>query len=221
MNKKITALFLILAVLAGCAVGGTLAWLVKETEAVKNTFSVGDINIELKEHEYDPETGELNTKEVTGNEYYYVPGITLPKDPFVKIIPQSEACYLFVKAEEVNNILYTQESGTDGEQIVKWLVDETVWTPVTGHEGYWYLEADKASAMKGATYSILSGDEITITENITKKHMEGNWATDKPQLIFTAAAVQNDNVESVEIAWSMLRMISKAQSHHNIWQFVF
>ena len=42
---KFLALILALALLAGTAVGGTLAWLTADTETVENTFTASDIQI--------------------------------------------------------------------------------------------------------------------------------------------------------------------------------
>ena len=81
MKKKITLLLsLVLAVAMG--IGGTLAWLTAKTEAVKNTFTVGNINITLTE---------------TTTNYKMVPGQTIAKDPKVTVKAGSEACWLFVK----------------------------------------------------------------------------------------------------------------------------
>ena len=86
------ALFIMLsAALIVCAtVAGTLAWLTDKTEPVVNTFTVGDINITLTESE------NLDLK--------MVPGQTITKDPKVTVKDGSEACWLFVKVEEVGAI---------------------------------------------------------------------------------------------------------------------
>ena len=85
------ALFIMLsAALIVCAtVAGTLAWLTDTTDHVVNTFTVGDINIELKE--------------TTGETYKMVPGIELVKDPTVTVKAGSEACWLFVKVVKSGN----------------------------------------------------------------------------------------------------------------------
>ena len=51
MKKKIWLSVAALALVLCCAVGGTLAWLTDKTEPVKNTFTIGDINIDLSESE--------------------------------------------------------------------------------------------------------------------------------------------------------------------------
>ena len=49
MKKKTLALVLALTLLVAGVIGGTLAWLTDQTDEVKNTFTVGDINIDLTE----------------------------------------------------------------------------------------------------------------------------------------------------------------------------
>ena len=58
------------------------------TEAVTNTFTTSDINIELKE---------------TKNHFQMIPGWNIEKDPKVTVKTGSEACYLFVKLEKSTN----------------------------------------------------------------------------------------------------------------------
>lgn len=103
MKKKtllIAVAAIVLAVVSACSV--TLAWLTADSDEVTNTFTVGNITIELKEHEFA--NGELTTTEVaTNNTYKVVPGATEKKDPFVKVKKGSEACYVYAKV--VNNLV--------------------------------------------------------------------------------------------------------------------
>jgi len=83
MKKKIVLIAMVALVLAlGAAVGTTVAWLVDTSETVENTFTVGDINIELKE--------------TTGSNYKIVPGSSQAKDPTVTVKAGSEECYVYV-----------------------------------------------------------------------------------------------------------------------------
>ena len=85
MKKKI-ALLMAMVMLFAVTTAGTLAWLKDDTDPVVNTFTVGDINIELKEHNYNPETKQLTDEEVTSeSDYKIIPGTDLPKDPFVRV----------------------------------------------------------------------------------------------------------------------------------------
>ena len=100
-NRRIAMTVALVLVVALASVGGTIAWLTAQTEAVTNTFTVGNINIELAE--------------TTGETYKMVPGNTIAKNPTVTVKANSEACWLFVKIEESTNltnfISYTVDSG--------------------------------------------------------------------------------------------------------------
>ena len=49
MKKKIVSLVLVFALALALGIGGTVAWLTAQTQSVVNTFTIGDINIELDE----------------------------------------------------------------------------------------------------------------------------------------------------------------------------
>ena len=88
VSNKTVAILLALVLAIGCAVGGTLAWLISQTAPVVNTFTYGDINIGLKEDTKGP--------------YTITPGKNITKDPKVTVTAGSEACWLFVKVKEDN-----------------------------------------------------------------------------------------------------------------------
>lgn len=101
--KKILVALLAVVLIIGCTIGGTLAWLSAQSGTVKNTFTVGDINITLQEHELKADGTLDTTKEVTENKNYkVVPGGKQPKDPFVTVEAKSENCYVYVNV--VNNL---------------------------------------------------------------------------------------------------------------------
>ena len=208
MKKKTVALLLACVMALGVAIGGTMAWLVDSTGEVKNTFTVGDINITLTE------TGT----DANGNKNYdFVPGDTLDKNPKVTVEANSEACYLFVKAVAVNNSW--NKDGTKVENIIHWTVDparitvaegvetttdDTAWQEVPNHTGYWYREVDATTAKAGASWYILRDNKVTVDENVTKD-MVTKLSADKPALSFWAAAVQKEHLtleEAFAQAWS-------------------
>ena len=212
MNKKKIALLLTCVLLLCCVVGGTMAWLTATTEEVVNTFTIGDINIELLEHDYVPETQTLNKEAdpVKANtDYLFVPGDTLPKDPFVTVEAGSEACYLFIKVEELNN---SCEVTVDNQKItVNPILDWThrdVWTVYkkesTDTVTYLYKKVDAATAEAGATWFILEDDQITVSEDVIKEMVPIINAVNStvtpavqpnlPKLLFDACAVQLDNL---------------------------
>ena len=171
MKKKTLALVLALTLLVVGVVGGTLAWLTDQTAEVKNTFTVGDINIDLTE---------------TTTDYKMVPGNTIAKDPTVTVKANSEACWLFVKvteSENLNNfITYTIANG---------------WTEL--ESGVYYREVPASDADQ--TFPVLAGNAVTVKDTVTKALLE-TAKTSAPTLTFKAYAVQKDNVASASDAWA-------------------
>lgn len=89
MKKKIVLMVTSLVLVVAMAVGGTLAYLTAQADEVVNTFTVGNIQMELEEPAW------------VDNSLIY-PGAEIAKDPTVTILANSEECYvrMFVK---VNN----------------------------------------------------------------------------------------------------------------------
>ncbi|MEI3142371.1 MAG: TasA family protein [Oscillospiraceae bacterium] len=116
MKKKTLALVLALTLLVAGVVGGTLAWLTDQTAEVKNTFTVGDINIGLTE---------------TTTDYKMVPGNTIAKDPTVTVKANSEACWLFVKVTESENLdtFITYAIAEGWTALLAWMAFTTVRFP--------------------------------------------------------------------------------------------
>lgn len=88
--RKALTLILCAVALVAISVGATLAYLT-DNDSVKNTFTVGHVDIDL--YETDPVTGE----KVTENEYHLLPGQTYKKDPTITIKKGSEDCYIAAK----------------------------------------------------------------------------------------------------------------------------
>ena len=85
MKKRIVIIALVVALLATCF-GGTLAYL-KDTHAVKNTFTAGKVYITLTE------TGAANGQ----NSYHLIPGKTYTKDPTITLNSGSEKAWVAAK----------------------------------------------------------------------------------------------------------------------------
>lgn len=173
MKKKTLALVLALTLLVAGVVGGTLAWLTDQTAEVKNTFTVGDINIGLTE---------------TTADYKMVPGNTIAKDPTVTVKANSEACWLFVQVTE----------STDLKDFITYAIAEG-WTALPGVDGVYYREVPASAADR--TFSVLAGNAVTVKSNVTRTMLE-TAKTHAPTLTFKAYAVQQDNVASASDAWA-------------------
>lgn len=173
MKKKTLALVLALTLLAAGVVGGTLAWLTDRTAEVKNTFTVGDINIDLTE---------------TTRDYKMVPGNKLDKDPTVTVKANSEACWLFVKVTE----------STDLKDFITYAIAEG-WTALPDVNGVYYREVPASAADQ--TFSVLAGNTVTVNTTVTKTMLE-TAKTDAPTLTFQAYAIQKDHFATADAAWA-------------------
>ena len=185
VSTKVFLSLLALVLVAGCAVGGTIAWLTATTEPVVNTFTYGKIKIELTE--------------TTGAEYKIIPGVNISKDPKVTVKADSEACWLFVKVAE---------KGTFVTDKVTYSIAEG-WTALdaTNHPGVYYREVDAVTA--DMNFNVLAGDAtypngvVTVSENLTKAEVNSVAAT-QPTLTFTAYAVQKDGINTAAEAWAQV-----------------
>lgn len=165
MKKRTMALLAAVLLVVGVAIGGTLAWLTATSDTVVNTFTTSDIKIELKED--------------TGTEYKMIPGYTIEKDPKVKVLAGSEACYLFVKLEKSENFdNYMTYGMADG-----W----TELTGVSGISGVYYREVENSAI--GTEYSVLNGNQVTVKGTVTTTDMKAA-ETNKPTLTVRAYASQ-------------------------------
>ena len=96
MKTSMKALTLVLcAVLLVCAsVMGTLAYLKFTTQTVKNTFTIGKVEIKLDETDVDVYGKKDSDTRVLANEYKLLPGHTYTKDPMVTVLANSEDSYI-------------------------------------------------------------------------------------------------------------------------------
>ena len=161
--------------LLGCVTGGTLAWLTSTTDPVTNTFTVGDINIELTESE------NLDLK--------MIPGYTIAKDPMVTVKANSEKCYLFVKLTKSNNFdsFMTFETATG-------------WNAVSGQTGVYYRIVEASGSDQD--FDVLENNQVSVLETVTKPDMNALSSNNYPTLTVQAAAVQfnKNNTESFTVA---------------------
>lgn len=184
VNSKTFAVLLIVVLMIGCVIGGTMAWLVSNPDSVVNTFTYGDINITLTE--------------TTGTSYKILPGNDIPKDPKVTVKANSEDCWLFVKVDESNWPTFKEADGTTLK--VKYqLVDG--WTPLENVSGVYYREVDAVTV--DTDYAVLADNKITVSQNLTKAEVD-EVKTTNPTLTFTAYAVQHDNnITTAAQAWGI------------------
>lgn len=190
MSMKPLAVLLALTLLAGCAVGGTLAWLYDTTDDVENTFTVGNIDIKLEE------TGTTASTEgnitVNKKSFKMVPGANLAKDPVVTVEADSEKCWVFVEVNASDNLgTYIDYAICDG------------WTQVADKNNLYYQIVATSTAdqplpvltCKDTGHTECDGC-VNVKTTVTKTDMDAlevNGAT-QPTLSFKAYAIQYDHL---------------------------
>jgi len=190
-NKKFIAILSVFVMLAltmvvGCAVDGTVAWLVSESESSVSTFTLGDINIKL--------TGESESQPLK-----VIPGVEIKRSLKVTVEPNSEACWLFVKVEGTNWSHFPDANGTAK---VSYSVDvQNGWIALNGHPGVYYREVSAGDAQEGAMYDV--NCNVTVSQMLTKAEVNSIAAETQPKLSFTAYAVQRDGIDDAVRAWEV------------------
>ena len=190
-NKKFIAILSVFVMLAltmvvGCAVDGTVAWLVSESESSVSTFTLGDININL--------TGESESQPLK-----IIPGVKIERSLKVTVEPNSEACWLFVKVEGANWSHFPDANGTAK---VSYSVDvQDGWTALNNHPGVYYREVSAEAAQRGDAYDV--NCNVTVSQMLTKAEVDSIASGTQPKLSFTAYAVQRDGIDDAVRAWEV------------------
>lgn len=177
----------LMMVVAMASVGVTVAWLTDTTDAITNTFTASNIEIELTES--------------SGLNFKMVPGSDIAKDPKVTVKAGSEACWLFVKLEKANDfdkymeyeLAMTDVAGTAAP----------IWTALdaTNHPGVFYCAVQASD--EDQTFAVLNGNKVSVKSSVTKAMMDAltDENADKPTLTVRAYACQQANVANVSDAW--------------------
>lgn len=190
ISTKTFAILLAVMLVIGCMAGGTIAWLI-DSKTVTNTFTYGDINIDLFEHGYDAATNTLTGNKVESvTDYTIIPGVDLPKDPTVTVKAGSEACWLFVKVEE---------TGTFVTDKVTYAIDNTEWTALEDVAGVYYKELNAKTAAD-TDYNILVDKKVTVANTLTKADITALTSKDAT-LTFKAYAIQKAGFATPAAAW--------------------
>jgi predicted ribosomally synthesized peptide with SipW-like signal peptide len=139
---------------------GTLAYLTDQVK-VKNTFTVGKVEITVDEAEVNPDGSRVTpAKRVNQNKYHLVPGGAYTKDPTMTVLKDSEESYVRMLvtvncANELDAIFAT--GGFAYDSILSGF-DDTKWT---------YIEETPNAATNTVTYEFRYKNSVkpTATEN--------------------------------------------------------
>lgn len=171
MKKKIVALCLCIA-LAVVAIGGaTLAFFTDTPTAKVNTFTVGNVDIDL-------------TEKGDGN-YTVTPGVNIEKDPTVTVATTSEDCWVFVKVEK----------SADWPTALGYTIDSK-WAQLKNADGNdvenVYYRLVKKADTTNRTLPVLANNEVTVANNI----VNNAFANKNVTLTVTAYAIQEATFEN-------------------------
>ena len=175
-NNLTKALLLMLGAVALVCVSvfSTIAYL-SESAAVSNTFTVGNVSIEMFESPVgtDGQIGANKTayqngtmkKTSDGNSYHLVPGTTFDKDPSVYVKADSEDCYIFIKVKnqirpiEDGNILGTTEDNQNDAETMREQLIENDWVEI------YKISADESLYVyTGTAQTLPEGDIAGVVE---------------------------------------------------------
>ncbi len=206
-RSKALLLTLCAVLLVAASVLGTMAYLTS-TDEVKNTFTVGQVKIELDEAKANTD-GSLvpNAARVKENSYKLLPGHTYNKDPMVTVLSGSESSYVkmtvtFSKANELDAIFdpdgATLTSIFNGYDDTSWIYKGNTKDTNANTRTYefWYKETVGAPNADVALDALF--DSITVPGTITNEQLatiEGMTIT------VNAYAIQADGFANAEAAW--------------------
>lgn len=227
MKKKLTAIALIVALLAVAVIGGSLAYFTDETDTAVNTFTVGKVKIDLDEAKVNEDGKPVKGEEVVDdpadadrvieNTYDLMPGLTYTKDPTVTVEKGSRDCYVRAFVTLTNADKFMEVYRAHGMTIDKALeffgdYDPTVWEP----------QNLNASAIDGTTITVefryvkdggivaRNDVEDTVLEPIITSVTLPEWVTnddaakfpDGFQVNVVAQAIQAAGFDDADAAWA-------------------
>ena len=133
-KKKIVSLSLVIALLATLVIGGTLAYFT-DTDDATNTFTVGNVEIDLTEPDWDA-SGATDAPTV-------YPGEALAKDPTVEN-KGANPCFVRIKVTGLDSL---KNAGLSEQDIALRNVDTAHWT-YNEEDGYYYYKGILAAGQK-------------------------------------------------------------------------
>lgn len=205
MKKKILVACLCVALAVLTIAGTTLAYLTSTAE-VKNTFTVGNVEITLDETDVDNSTADASRDQA--NSYKLIPGQTYTKDPTVTVKAGSEKSYIkmtvtFTKAAELDAIFNPDgaplTSIFNGYNSTNWIykgnTEDT--TANTRTYEFWYKETVAAPDGDVALDALF--DSITVPGNITGDQLKTIAGM---TITVNAYAIQADGFDTAADAWA-------------------
>lgn len=224
-KKKTLLIIVCVCLLVTSSIIGSFAYLMDQDKAT-NTFTVGQVHIQLDETDVKTDGSKDTDARVDGNEYHLLPGHTYIKDPMVTVKANSEDSYVRMKItvenidqlkaalpnEGVNAKYYATENGQE-VFLLQMLVsgwDNTTWVyekytestneetnAVSGIYEFRYKEIVKKSSAAQPLDPLF--DTITVPGEIDNTHIE---YLANVKIIAIANAIQADGFDTATKAWT-------------------
>lgn len=197
MKKKITAIFLCVALVAIAIVGASLAYFTDSKKAT-NTFTMGNVHIKLDETNVNDPTGDR----VTENTYNTYPGAVVKKDPIVHNTGANAAwirAKVEVKGWVTNRTKYPNYVAGELEDSLTYLIDGLGehWSVVTATAANgdvtFVLKYDTQLASKADTTAMFQ--QVKVPAGLVDTDVFG-------QITVTAEAIQTDGFDTWEAAFA-------------------
>ncbi len=180
MLLAVVSVFMILV----CCASGSLAWLTASSAPSVSEFSVGKIDVTLKDD-------TNNTAAVL------IPGTNIVRDPYVTVKGGSVDCWLFVRVDAANG------AG-----------DCLIWTPAdgwnrlesgTGETGTTVYYREVAASANDQAFQVVKDATLTVKSDLTRTQLA---SMNTPKLSFTAYAFQRAGFDGVAAAWAQINTVS-------------
>lgn len=190
-GKKPLILTLALVITISGAVSGSLAWLTAATDVLTNTFTIGNIKIDLTETPDGDDDDQNNSYEMTL-------GQPIDKDPKVTVYENSKDCWLYIKIQVSDNF----------DDFLTYEIAEG-WTKLSGEEGVYYREVDESKSAQ--SFYVLKDNKVHVKsgEDITNEMLDEISASNNyPYMKLKAFAVQRDKsidkIDNAVDAWALI-----------------
>ena len=215
MKKKLVAGGLV-ACLGATLIGGATLVYFTDNEEASNTFTVGNVGIDLFETKvqkvHDKWEFVPDDAHVEGNTYEGVyPGATLPKDPTVTLDAGSSNAYVRMKVTFTNGDAWQAAGVEDLRTLVsasidpaKWSVDDGVMELATGDITFTYTYQDMLVDAEGQNSTDRLFDSVYIPAYLDGEDMAAIAEGGNFQINIKAEAIQADGFDSAAEAFTAM-----------------
>ncbi len=198
MKKRTLITVISVALIACLAVVGTFAYITNVQDAIKNVFTIGNVDVTLKE-----EGGEPDPDNPGNNNFVLVPNTTMTKDATITVGKTSSSAYIFaVVAEKCTAALSEPVKAYKFSDYVDYSLNSTDgWSKLDGYNNVYYLKYEKPDEEpeEETVYHLITDTDEDDKGDITVKDLDDNQIKAAEgadiSLSFQAGAVQAEGLE--------------------------